>query len=98
MERFQYNKGDKMRDEDTIKTFELPFTRCFENLEINNRYLAGYTRVIMRHISEKIEEFGLTYLFQDYDRFSLVGKTRAMKKFLKWYRIEILKYRGLRLL
>ena len=84
-------------NDDLIRTFELPFTRCYGHLEINPKYLIGFTRVIMCAISEKIEQFRLTYLFQD-ERFSLVGKSKEMKRFLKWYKREILKYKGLRLI
>jgi len=88
----------KMRNDDSVKIFELPFARHYDNLEVSQDYFIGFTRIIMRSITEKIEELGLTYLFQDYNRFSLVGKQKAMKKFLKWYKSEIIKYRGLRLI
>jgi hypothetical protein len=85
----------KIKNLDMIKT--LYFPNSIHEIGLKEDISALYNRAIWREISQKIEKYGLSYLYKDTACIVLKGRKKGMKKFLRWYKREIIKNGGLKI-
>ena len=85
-----------MKKEELILAINVPVIHSLYNLTSPPEFVNIYSREIMRIVIEKIDQLHLSLLSRNSESFILKGKTRTVKKFIRWYKREIIRYRGLR--
>ena len=80
-----------MEEELFIKTLEVPFQCCGYRCEDDDNPIKIFARNMTKIIQKKLDECNTSYQFHEINKLVVVGESKSVKRFLRWYNLQVIK-------